>query len=123
LGGKEYLVGQPTVTHDAKGLIMFAAIRMSPQTGIALAAVDVGFDATPIAYGKILDTFTDRDHFHSQFMAGNARECEKRKSTEVASHVGAADTHAMDTDEHFARSRLPGFGNVDSLPGFNVADL
>jgi hypothetical protein len=88
-----------------------------------LPAIQVRFNATAITGLDVGDILTARQNFDAKFVTWNSRELEEWKFPEVTADISSADAHPMNADEDFAGAWSLWFRNLDSLPGFDFADL
>jgi hypothetical protein len=98
---------------DSKGLVVMTAVGVTPSTGMAPLAVEIGFHAAPVSDGHPGHTLTDSHNLDAQFVSGNPGIGKERHLPQVASEVGAADADLMDTDHCFAQSGIRGRFDVD----------
>jgi hypothetical protein len=80
---------------------------------VALLAIQVRLHAAPISGTHVGDPVADAHHFDTQFMPRNPRIGEEGHLAQVASEVGAANAHLMDTDHGLTRARSGGFIEID----------
>ena len=61
---------------------------------MAFPAIQVGFDRATIPGPDVGYAFSNLEHFHAQFVAGDARVVEKGKFPQIAAGVRSADAHS-----------------------------
>jgi hypothetical protein len=95
---QEDAISQPSVTHDAIGLIVLATVGVASQAGIALATVQIRFNAAPHAWLQMAYVAAHLQNLDAQFMSRNPRKIKVRKFSQVAGHIRPTHPHAMDTN-------------------------
>ena len=103
---------QPAIHHDSEDLEVFAAVSLTFGAGMAFPAIQVGFDRATIPGPDVGYAFSNLEHFHAQFVAGDARVVEKGKFPQIAADVRSADAHSGGADEGFSGSRFGRLGGV-----------
>ena len=90
---------------------------------MAFPAIQVWFDRAAISGADVGYAFPDLEHFHTQFVTGNARVVEEGKFSEVTTDVGPAYAHPRRADESFSGSGLGRFGCFKESEGFGRSQL
>jgi hypothetical protein len=102
-----------SVAMHAQGLVVMTTIGVTPATGMAVLAIQVGLDAAPISGTHVRDPVADAHHFDAQFMPRNPRVGEEGHLAQVTSEVGAANAHLMNADHGLTRAGSGGFVDID----------
>src|SRR5579864_6957555 len=88
---------------------------MAAAAGVAVRIVDVRLYGTAVARLDGTGPLTHGQHFHAQFVAGDARIAVERHLALVARVIGAADADPMDPHQRLPWTRALGLGDVDLL--------
>ena len=102
-----------SVAMHAQGLVVMTTIGVTPATGMAVLAIQVGLDAAPISGTHVRDPVADAHHFDAQFMPRNPRVGEEGHLAQVAAEVGTANAHLMDANHSLTRAGSRRFVDVD----------
>ena len=84
---------------NAKNLKALAAVRFSPQTGDALAAIEIGFDRATVADGKAAGVLAHGNNLDAEFVAENPRIFKKRLPAMKCVEVGPTNADAVHSDD------------------------
>jgi hypothetical protein len=101
------------IAMDTEGLVVVAAVGVSPTTGMAALAVEIGLHAAAVPGTNLGDTLAHRDHLDTQFVTGDPGIGIEGHLAQVASEVRTADTDLVDANDGFSGAGRGGFVDVD----------
>src|SRR5581483_4733207 len=83
---------------------VLAVVVVSGTAGSALAAIQVRFDGAPASRSQAPTVGRDLHHFRSTYVAHHPRISEECLPTVIGMKIGAAETHAVDSEKRLART-------------------
>src|SRR5262249_31911927 len=107
------------IVGDADRVPPLAEVAHPPLTEVALAAIEGGIDADPVADRDADDAFADIHDLAAEFVADDDRVFHRRKLARDDVDVGAADAAGVDLQENLTR---PG-GRVRNLLDLDIPRL
>jgi len=100
-----------------------AGIGVTFFGGNRIRVVEVRFERAFVSGLHVGDSFADRDDFQAEFMSGSTGVGKEGELAEVAGKVGAADSHAVSSDESFSRSGCFDIGKINGVDFFDVSEF
>jgi hypothetical protein len=119
-GGQHEPLAKPTVHHHAQDFQLLAAIAVAAPARITALAIHVGLHRTALAGNHVRHARPDCQHFHAQLVTRNPWIREERHLAQVTRIVGAANAHAMHSNQRLLR---PGRGRFLELNGTKLLRL
>ena len=83
---------------------IFATVSFSLPAGVALTAIEVGFNGATIPRFNIFHPFAHLQNFNPEFMSGYTRIVKKGKLTQIATHIRSTNTHPNSANQSFPRT-------------------